>query len=133
MWLKHSFKGHITRIVVLTALPAIVVGNDILKTQGFTTCLDNSTITVTNLEIQYDRLAGAVTFNVGGASSEIQKVLASLTVTAYGKQVYKKDFDPCADDTKVIQLCPGASKIRLCCSLRRALTVLPSSCWRICS
>jgi hypothetical protein len=114
MWLKHLLKGRITRIILFAGLPAIVFGNDILKTQGFTTCLDNSTITVTNLEIHYDRSAGAVTFNVGGASSEIQKVLASLTVTAYGKQVYKKDFDPCADDTKVTQLCPGACKLRLC-------------------
>ena len=110
-------EGHIARIIILGTLPAIVLANDILKTQGFTTCLDNSTITVTNLDIQYDRSAGAITFDVGGASSQTQEVMASLTVTAYGKEVYKKDFNPCANDTKVSQLCPGKFTFSLYASL----------------
>lgn len=93
--------------IVFWTLPAGVLGADILKTTGFTTCLDNSTITVTNLNIQYDRAASAITFDVGGTSSKQQNVSASLIVTAYGKQVYKKDFDPCDKDTKVVELCPG--------------------------
>lgn len=113
MQMKYLLEGLITRIIVLGALPVIVLGNDILKTQGFTTCLDNSTITVTNLDLQYDRSAGAITFDVGGSSSRIQRVMASLTVTAYGKEVYRKDFNPCEEDTKVTQLCPGAHTFRL--------------------
>lgn len=117
MQMKLLSEGLITRIIIFGTLPAIVLANDILKTQGFTTCLDNSTITVTNLDIQYDRSARAITFDVGGASSREQKVMASLTVTAYGKEVYKKDFNPCADDTKVTQLCPGKYAFRLCASI----------------
>ena len=117
MQMKLLAEGLIARIIILGTLPAIVLANDILKTQGFTTCLDNSTITVTNLDIEYDRSAGAITFDVGGASSRTQEVMASLTVTAYGKEVYKKDFNPCANDTKVTQLCPGKFKFSLCVSL----------------
>jgi hypothetical protein len=112
MGLKYLLQGLTTSILFLGTLPAIVLGNDILKTQGFTTCLDNSTITVTNLDIQYDRSARAITFDVGGTSSRVQEVLASLTVTAYGKQVYRKEFDPCDEDTKVAQLCPGACNLQ---------------------
>ena len=84
-----------------------MLGSDILKTNGFTACIKNPSITVNTLDIQYDRAAAAVDFNVGGTSSEVQNVTASLTVTAYGKQVYQKDFDPCDGATKVDQLCPG--------------------------
>lgn len=115
--MKLLSDGHIAKIIILGTLPAIVLANDILKTQGFTSCMDNSTITVTNLDIQYDRSAEAITFDVGGASSRTQEVMASLTVTAYGKEVYKKDFNPCANDTKVTQLCPGRFKFSLCASL----------------
>lgn len=116
MQMKLLPQGLIARIIILGILRPIVLANDILKTQGFTTCLDNSTITVTNLDIQYDRSAGAITFDVGGASSRRQEVMASLTVTAYGKEVYKKDFNPCANDTKVKQLCPGKCIFGLCAS-----------------
>lgn len=95
------------RSLLLGALPVGVFGTDILKTAGFTTCLDNSTITVKNLNVEYNRAAGAVTFDVGGTSAKIQNVTASLTVTAYGKQVYQKDFNPCDKDTEVSQLCPS--------------------------
>ena len=97
----------ITRIFLVGALPAVVLGSDILKTNGFTACINNPSIMVNTLNIQYDRLAAAVIFDVGGTSSQAQNVTASLTVTAYGKQVYQKDFDPCDDATKVDQLCPG--------------------------
>lgn len=98
--------------IILSTLPVGVYGTDILKTTGFTTCLDNSTITVTSLNIQFDRATSAIDFDVGGASSKEQNVTASLIVTAYGKQVYKKDFNPCDKDTKVTELCPGELKAR---------------------
>ena len=85
----------------------MVLGSDILKTNGFTACINNPLITVNKLDIQYDRSTAAVTFNVEGSSSQIQNVTASLTVTAYGKQVYQKAFDPCDNATNVEQLCPG--------------------------
>jgi hypothetical protein len=83
-----------------------VLGSDVLKTNGFTDCINNSTITVNNVDVQFDRSTNELTFDVSGSSSKQQAVTATLTVTAYGIQVYQKSFDPCDDATKVPQLCP---------------------------
>lgn len=90
----------------LLLLPAALAA-DVLKTEGFTNCLDDPKISVDLMDIQYDKDSNQVTFDVAGRSSEEQNVTATLVVTAYGKEVYQKEFDPCADDTKVDQLCPG--------------------------
>lgn len=97
-------------VAVLGALSQMALANDILKTTGFTTCLDNSQITVQALNIQYDRTTRQITFDVAGTSTKVQNVTASLYVTAYGKQVYEKDFDPCDAANKVDQLCPGTCR-----------------------
>lgn len=107
----------------LGALSTRVLAADVLRTKGFSSCLDNSTVQVNNLNVQYDRSAGVVTFDVGGTSTKSQNVTASLTVTAYGKQVYQKDFDPCSP--KIDQLCPGKYKMSVCGSM--ALTSMYSS------
>lgn len=83
-----------------------VSANDVLETTGFTTCMPNSDITVTALNIQYDRTTQLITFDVAGTSSKVENVTAALYVTAYGKQVYQKSFNPCEEDSKVDQLCP---------------------------
>jgi azurin len=80
---------------------------DILKTEGFTSCMDNAQIKVNKMDIQYDKASNQVTFDVSGTSERQQEVLATLVVSAYGKEVYRKDFDPCDDASKVDQLCPG--------------------------
>ncbi|KAL8972870.1 MAG: hypothetical protein Q9183_000297 [Haloplaca sp. 2 TL-2023] len=87
-------------------VPAHVLAADVLKTSGFTSCLDNSDIKVTKLDVEYDRSKSSITFDVAGTSAKIQNVTASLTVTAYGKEVYTKDFNPCDTDTYVEDLCP---------------------------
>ena len=84
-----------------------VSANDVLETTGFTTCMPNSDVTVTALNIQYDRTTQLITFDVAGTSSKVENVTAALYVTAYGKQVYQKSFNPCEGDSKVDQLCPG--------------------------
>ena len=89
------------------ALPALVHGTDILKTSGFSTCATGSDMTVNNINVQFNRTDSTVIFDVSGSSARIQNVTASLTVTAYGKQVYQREFDPCDGATKVEQLCPG--------------------------
>lgn len=104
---RQTLEKWIVRTLILGALPVGVFGTDILKTQGFTTCLNNSTITVKNLDVEYNRAAGTVTFDVAGTSAKRQNVTASLLVSAYGKEVYKKDFNPCEKDTEVPELCPG--------------------------
>ena len=92
--------------LTVLALLSGVLGSDILKTNGFSTCSNNSTITVNNVDIQFDRSTNLLTFDVSGSSAESQEVTATLSVTAYGENVYTKTFDPCAADTKVDQLCP---------------------------
>ncbi|KAI9683639.1 MAG: hypothetical protein M1829_004944 [Trizodia sp. TS-e1964] len=92
--------------VLLALLPAHVAAVDILKTSGFSSCAQNSDIKVTSMNIEYNRLDNTITFDVAGTSSKVQSVQASLIVTAYGRQVYQKDFDPCDNATKVDQLCP---------------------------
>ena len=107
MRLRKSCRRSIINFIVLGVLPAGTFGTNILQTSGFTTCMNNSTINVNNVDIQYDRSANTVIFDVSGSSEKVQNVTAVLTVSAYGKQVYQKNFDPCAADTKVQQLCPG--------------------------
>lgn len=97
----------LVRIQLLAALTMTVSANDVLKTTGFTTCMADSDITVTALDIQYDRTTQQITFDVAGSSSKVENVTAALYVTAYGKQVYQKSFNPCDEGSKVDQLCPG--------------------------
>ena len=94
-------------IPLLAALTMLVSANDVLTTTGFTTCMVDSDITVTALNIQYDRTTQQITFDVAGISSKLENVSAALHVTAYGKQVYQKTFNPCDEGSKVDQLCPG--------------------------
>jgi hypothetical protein len=99
MWKKNLLAS-------LTLLSG-VLATDILKTNGFSSCdTGTSSITVNNVDISFDRSTNEINFDVSGTSSKTQAVLASLIVTAYGKQVYNNTFDPCAADTKVDQLCP---------------------------
>ncbi len=69
--------------------------------------MDNSQIKVNTMDIQYDKASSKVTFDVSGTSQKKQEVIATLIVSAYGKEVYKKEFDPCDEASKVDQLCPG--------------------------
>lgn len=90
-------------LAALTALPAQAA--DVLETSGFSTCLDGSDIVVQRMNIKYDRAAGKVTFDLAGISEQEQKVQAILKVTAYGRDVYSTEFDPC--EKGIAQLCPG--------------------------
>jgi ML-like domain len=108
-------------LTALLLLPGALCA-DILKTDGFTSCLDNADIKVNTMNIQYDKATNQVTFDVSGTSAKQQEVLASLIITAYGKDVYQKDFDPCSDDTKVDQLCPGTSCSNPACEGAKANT-----------
>ncbi|KAL1878627.1 hypothetical protein Daus18300_001902 [Diaporthe australafricana] len=68
---------------------------DVLKTSGFTNCQTDSAIQVNKVDIEYNKAAGTVTFDVSGSSSKEQKVMAKLNVTAYGIDVYSNTFNPC--------------------------------------
>ncbi|RPA76819.1 TRP-domain-containing protein [Ascobolus immersus RN42] len=81
-----------------------VQGADVLKTNGFTTCLVTDEIKVTRMNIEYSKKTNEVTFDLAGISAKEQYVMAELRVTAYGKEVYTETFDPCEKDIKA--LCP---------------------------
>ena len=99
-------RSRTTVIWTLGALVPQILANDILKTSAFTTCIDDSAITVQKLDISFDRSTHHLTFDVSGTSAKEQKVTATLRVSAYGKDVYTKDFNPCDDSSKVDRLCP---------------------------
>ena len=90
------------------ALISGALGTDILSTNGFSNCNNgsDSSIQVKNVDISFDRSTNQITFDVAGTSAKSQDVTATLIISAYGVQVYKDTFDPCAADTKVDQLCP---------------------------
>lgn len=89
------------------ALPAAVLAGDTISTNGFSTCMNNASIQVTKMDVTYNRKTNKVDFNVAGESTEQQNVTASIEVSAYGKVVYSKSFDPCDSDNYVEKLCPG--------------------------
>ncbi|KAH8815330.1 hypothetical protein F5884DRAFT_173895 [Xylogone sp. PMI_703] len=93
-------------LLLLGTLPARVLADQILQTTGFSSCLAGSTITVQNVNVEYNNDQKTVSFNVAGTSTQVQNVTAQLNVTAYGSQVYQRSFNPCEDDTFVSQLCP---------------------------
>ncbi|GAM86544.1 hypothetical protein ANO11243_045580 [Dothideomycetidae sp. 11243] len=93
--------------LLLSALPArVLAATNVLSTNGFTTCIDNPSLKVLNLNISFDRTTNNVTFDVSGESDAIQNVTAVLKATAYGVPVYNRTFNPCEADTYVQQLCP---------------------------
>ena len=69
--------------------------------------MENAQISVNRMDIAYDKASNLLTFDVSGTSDKQQEVIATLIVTAYGKQLYSKEFDPCDEASKVDQLCPG--------------------------
>ena len=89
------------------SLVSRTVADDVLKTNGFTNCITNGTISVHEMNIQFDRSTNTVNFDVGGISNEVQNVTGNLQISAYGKVAFNKAFDPCGTDIHVPQLCPG--------------------------
>jgi len=96
-------------LLLLGTLPARGLADQVLQTSGFSTCLSDSSITVQNVDVQYNADQKQVTFNVAGTSSKVMNVTAQLNVTAYGTKVYQNSFNPCDQATFVEQLCPVPS------------------------
>ena len=90
----------------LSTIVPYATAADVLKTNGFETCGTDGSIAVNNLDISYDRSSQVITFDVSGTSTKQQDVTANLTVSAYGRQIYQKSFDPCDTATFVQQMCP---------------------------
>ncbi|KAI1450446.1 TRP-domain-containing protein [Annulohypoxylon stygium] len=104
---KSNSRWNVRRAAILaTALASGVLGDDLLVTSGFTNCEDDSTIRVQKADISYNNADKTVVFDVAGTSSKQQNVTATLSVTAYGQDVYTNSFNPCETGTYVQQLCP---------------------------
>lgn len=100
----------LTPFLLLASAPLGALAGDVLKTNGYSSCLSGtSDIKVNRLDIEFDRSTKKVRFDVSGTNEKEQKVTAVLIVNAYGKEVYRNEFDPCEGNTKVDQLCPGTS------------------------
>jgi hypothetical protein len=95
----------LTAAALFSCLPAGVFGADVLSTNGFTTCLDDSAIQVNALDVSYNKNSHIITYNVDGESKTAQNVTAKLVVTAYGKEFWSKTFSPCEEGVK--EMCPG--------------------------
>lgn len=106
----RSFAGlkTLSLAALLGCLPVSVLGGDVISTSGFSTCLDNSTIEVKNLDVSYNKNTRVINFIVAGESKKVQNVTANLIVSAYGRQVYTKEIKPCEEG--MTQMCPGRSK-----------------------
>ncbi|TGZ81535.1 TRP-domain-containing protein [Ascodesmis nigricans] len=97
----------LSAVVLLAALSLPARAADVLRTNGFSTCIASDTIIVNRMDVEYDRNTRIVTFDVSGTSTQIQEVTAVMTVTVYGREFYRREFDPC--DEKIEQLCPVPS------------------------
>ncbi|KAK3116192.1 hypothetical protein LTR53_003686 [Teratosphaeriaceae sp. CCFEE 6253] len=91
-------------LALLSILPVGVLGGNLLSTTGFSSCMNNGTVQVKKLDVSYDKDTRVLTFDVAGSSDIVQNVTATLLVSAYGKQVYTKEFNPC--DTGMPEMCP---------------------------
>ena len=91
--------------LLLSALPVGVLGGNVLSTTGFSSCQNNPTVKVKNLNVSYNKDTRQLQFDVAGESTEVQKVEGELVVSAYGKQLYTKSFNPCTD-TSIKEMCP---------------------------
>lgn len=79
--------------------------DDILETNGFNSCMNNSDITVQRMHLSFDRTTNIVNYNLAGTSNRVQNVKASIDISAYGHDIKNMSFDPCSPN-KVDQLCP---------------------------
>lgn len=98
-------RSFVWALLGLGVVPALAT--DTLSTSGFNLCMTDSAIKVQNLDVTYTRSTNEVVFDVAGTNSKKQNVTATLTVTAYGNELYSKTFDPCGTEIHVDRLCPG--------------------------
>ncbi|KAF2819594.1 TRP-domain-containing protein [Ophiobolus disseminans] len=102
-----TYSAMLAPFILLASAPLGALAGDVLKTNGYSSCLNGaSDIKVNKLDIEFDRSTKKLKFDVSGTNEKEQKVMATLIVNAYGKEVYRNEFDPCEGSTKVDQLCP---------------------------
>lgn len=110
--------------ILLASAPLSAMAAEVLKTNGYSSCQENSDIKVNKLDIEFDRSTKKIRFDVSGSSEVEQKVMAVLVVNAYGKEVYRNEFNPCEGATKMDALCPGMCDVALAFELSALTTYL---------
>lgn len=93
-------------LLVLGCLPMQTIAGGTLSTKGIMSCMADPDIHVQTLDVSYTRATKEVKFNLAGSNDKEQKVVAKLTVQAYGREIYSNQFDPCSPDYNVDSLCP---------------------------
>lgn len=93
-------------LLALGCLPMQTIAGGTLSTKGIMSCMADPDIHVQNLDVSYTRATKEVKFNLAGNNDKEQKVVAKLTVQAYGREIYSNQFDPCSPDYNVDSLCP---------------------------
>lgn len=84
----------------------LTLAGDVLKNNGFKSCLPKSDIEIRELDFVLNRATRRVTYNFVGMNVKTQNVTATITILAYG-QTFTQNLDPCSSDTFIDQLCPG--------------------------
>jgi hypothetical protein len=79
--------------------------------------MQDSAINVQKLDVTYTKSTKLVVFDLAGTNSKEQNVTATLTVTAYGNQIYTRTFEPCGTEVHVAELCPGKKTCSTHCYL----------------
>ncbi|EFE38653.1 hypothetical protein TRV_06702 [Trichophyton verrucosum HKI 0517] len=83
----------------------LTLAGDVLRNNGFNSCLRNSDIEIQELDFILNRATKTVTYNFVGMNVKTQNVTATITILAYG-QTFTQNLDPCSSDTFIDQLCP---------------------------
>ncbi|KAG5205287.1 DUF907 domain-containing protein [Trichophyton interdigitale] len=86
----------------------LTLAGDVLRNNGFKSCLRNSDIEIQQLDFILNRATKTVTYNFVGMNARTQNVTATVTIVAYG-QTFTQNLDPCSSDTFIDQLCPVPS------------------------
>ncbi|KAK0392667.1 hypothetical protein NLU13_2162 [Sarocladium strictum] len=93
-------------LAVVATLTTGTLAEDVLKTVSFRSCGNNTDITVNRADISFNADTKVISFDVSGSSAREQNVTAVLNVSAYGNDIFSKEFNPCDRGTFVEQLCP---------------------------
>ncbi|KAG6040721.1 hypothetical protein E4U41_007335 [Claviceps citrina] len=104
-WMGWSWRMT-TRMALLGLLTTNVMGDQILRTSGFSDCGSDPSVKIDKIDISYNNENKTVSFDVAGTSSKERKVTAILNITAYGNTVYSNSFNPCDQATHFDRLCP---------------------------
>ncbi|KAK9240447.1 hypothetical protein V1525DRAFT_394987 [Lipomyces kononenkoae] len=94
--------------LAVLATSRFVLADATIGTSTFYTCDNiNATVIASNFSVSYSQQTQNITFDLAGTSVEQQNVTATISVSAYGKNLFNYTFHPC--DYGIKPLCPVPS------------------------